>query len=306
MTEIRIPVPTLTVTPPPITPPMLAVTPPAVLMGHTALLDQMTLADISAWLTAKGYTVIQTPAPLPLAPEPPPPLLVPPTAPARTIAAYSDLSLVFVPANKTPAKFAPQFQTVTTPNGPGFAFVVADTDVTIWDNRMKAVLAKAGKLAFKNGETQQWDFAVYLPKQNIVTSWNGGVLWEFHSAGVSSGHHISLDNRGKEPAWRFGFQNAAGQKYTYGQKGETGPAVKFDTWHRLRINLKWSTAKDGFYTVRLNDTVVQNFTNVPTWFTADGGALPILQFGFYADIGAKVGATPAGTNQVTFAGITLT
>jgi len=226
------------------------------------------------------------------------------TAATSTIAQYSDLSLVF--ARRTyynPAvALPPDFQTVSTSFGPGFQFVVSDTtDVTLWDSTMKAVLAKVSNPIAMN-TTQQWDFSVYLPSQNVVTSWNGGVLWEFHTPGVSSGHTVELDNTGRgpggKPSFRFGYQTSAGAHYAY-----TYAALTFDAWHHCTIKVRWSTATDGFYQLSMDGTQYINHQNTPTVYAGDGGT-PFLQFGFYADIGAASGVASVGNSQVTIAGIT--
>jgi hypothetical protein len=225
------------------------------------------------------------------------------TAATSAIAQYSDLSLVF--ARHTyfnPAVALPSdFQTVSTSFGPGFQFVASDTtDVAPWDSAMKAVVAKANPADVAMNTTQQWDFYVYLPSQKIVTSWNGGVLWEFHTS-TSSGHHIGLDNTGRgptNPSFRFGRQDAAGENYAY-----TWAPLTFNTWHHFVINVKWSLGTGGHYQLSMDGTQYINFSG-PTTFSGEG--TPYLQFGFYADIGADTGVASVGNSQVTIAGITHT
>jgi hypothetical protein len=227
------------------------------------------------------------------------------TSAPGTIAQYSDLNLVF--ARKTyfsPAvALPPDFQTVSTSFGPGFQFVASDTtDVTLWDSAMKAVLAKKQTPVVMN-TTQQWDFYVYLPSQEIVTSWNGGVLWEFHTPNTSSGHNIALDNTGRgpggAPSFRFEYETVGGANYAYAFKWA---ALTFNAWHHFTIKVRWSLGSDGFYQAFLDGTPYQNFTG-PTVYAADNGT-PFLQFGFYADIGAANGVASVGNSQVTIAGIT--
>ena len=236
----------------------------------------------------------------------------PPPPPAGSISALSDLLLLF--ARKTfynPAvQLTPDFQIVTTPFGPGWQCVVSDTtDVTLWDNTMKAVLAKVNPGAGKDvamNTTQQWDAYLYLPTQGVVTSWNGGVLMEFHTPGVSSGHTVELDNTGRGPggagvpSFRFGFQHAAGANYLY-----TWAPLTFNTWHHVTIKVRWSLGTDGFYQLSLDGTQYVNHTGVPTVYSGDGGT-PFLQFGLYADIGTQVGVAGVGNSQVTIAGLTVT
>jgi len=237
-----------------------------------------------------------------------------PTAATGAIAQYSDLSLVFArhtyfnPAVALP----PDFQTVSTPYGPGFQFVASDTtDVTLWDSAMKAVLAKANWIAVAE-QTQQWDFYVYLPSQQIVTSWNGGVLWEFHSGGANSGNDVTLDNTGRgptNPSFRFGVETAGGGS---GTDAWTWAPLVFNAWHHFTINVKWSEGSDGFYKLTMDGTQYVNHTG-PTYYAADNSqtpagqnANPFLQFGFYADIGADNRVASVGNSQVTIAGITRT
>jgi hypothetical protein len=230
------------------------------------------------------------------------------TAATSAIAQYSDLSLVFArntyfnPAVALP----PDFQTVSTSFGPGFQFVASDTtDVALWDSAMKAVLAKANPADVAMNTTQQWDFYVYLPSQEIVTSWNGGVLWEFHTPSTSSGHNIALDNTGRgpggAPSFRFEYETVGGANYAY---AFNWAALTFNAWHHFTIKVRWSLGSDGFYQAFLDGTGYQNFTG-PTVYAADNGT-PFLQFGFYADIGSKNGVASVGNNQVTIAGINYT
>ena len=232
------------------------------------------------------------------------------TAATSAIAQYSDLSLVF--ARKTyynPAvALPPDFQTVSTVNGPGWQFAVSDTaDVAPWTNTMKAVVAKVNPNGGKDvvmNQSQQWDFWVYLPSQSIVTSWNGGVLWEYHTPGVSSGHTVELDNTGRgpggKPSFRFSFQTSAGQHET-----DTYAPLTFDAWHHCTIKVRWSLGSDGFYQLFMDGTQYVNHQNTPTVYSGDGGT-PFLQFGLYADIGAANGVASVGNSQVTIAGITNT
>jgi hypothetical protein len=236
------------------------------------------------------------------------------TAAPGAIAQYSDLSLVFArdtyfnPAVALP----PDFQTVSTSSGPGFQFVASDTtDVAPWDSALKAVLAKANWIAVAE-QAEQWDFYVYLPSQEIVTSWNGGALWEFHSGGTSSGHHVALDATGRgptNPSFRFGVETTGGAGYAY---SFTWAPLVFNAWHHFTINAKWSEGSDGFYKLTMDGTQYVNYTG-PTYYAADTSqtpagqnANPFLQFGFYADIGAKNGVASVGNSQVTIAGITYT
>jgi len=157
------------------------------------------------------------------------------------------------------------------------------------------------RLAVVMNTTQQWDFYVYLPTQEIVKSWNGGVLWEFHTPGNSSGNNICLDNTGRgptNPSFRFVHEGSG----TF-----TWVPLTFDNWHHFTINVRWSTGADGFYQASMDGVEYQNFTG-PTVFASDasgGDDTPFLQFGFYADIGASNGVASVGNNQVTIAGITV-
>jgi hypothetical protein len=223
-------------------------------------------------------------------------------APVNAISSFSDLLLVF--ARKTffnPAvALTPELQIVSTPHGPGWQCAVSDTtDVTLWDSTMKAVLAKVNPSGGKDvvmNTTQQWDAYIYLPSQSIATSWNGGVLMEFHTPGVSSGHTVELDNTGRGPgglpSFRFGFQNSAGANYSY-----TWAPLAFNTYHHVTIKVRWSLGTDGFYQLSLDGTQYVNHTGTPTVYSGDGGT-PFLQFGFYSDLGA-------GNSQVTIAGLTV-
>jgi hypothetical protein len=228
-----------------------------------------------------------------------------PTAATGTIAQYSNLSGAFVPAWISPVvAHPPELQTASTPYGQGFQFVVSDTaDVATWDSAMKDVLGQ--KFPDNNGpmltETPYtFNFYIYLPSQSIVTSWNGGVLWEFHTS-ASSGDHIGLDNTGRgptNPSFRFGRQSARGENYTY-----TYAPLTFNTWHQFTLNFKWSTGTDGYYQLSMDGKQYINFSG-QTIFSGEG--TPYLQFGFYADIGSKNGVASVGNNQVTISGITYT
>jgi hypothetical protein len=145
-----------------------------------------------------------------------------------------------------------------------------------------------------------WDFWLYLPLQSIVTSWNGGVLLEFHTS-TKSGHNIALDNTGRGPggAPSFRFSDASNGLYPI----EFGPAVTFDAWHHFHIDVHWSYNSDGFYTCILDGNTIINATG-PTASVAEG--VPWLQFGLYADIGSMNGVPSVGNSQVTIAGITST
>ncbi len=231
------------------------------------------------------------------------------TAATSTIAQYSDLSGAFVPAWISPAvAHPPELQTASTPYGQGFQFVVSDTaDVATWDSAMKDVLAQAfhsGQAPIPAETPYTFNLYVYLPSQKIVTSWNGGLLWEFHTPSTSSGHHIALDNTGRgptNPSFRFGRESSGGANYTYAY---TYAPLTFNAWHQFVINVKFSTGTDGYYQLSMDGTQYINFSG-PTMFAADHGN-PYLQFGFYADIGSKNGVASVGNNQVTIAGINYT
>jgi hypothetical protein len=227
------------------------------------------------------------------------------------ITQYSDLLLAFLDNTfiNPATTFLPELQTASTPYGPGFQFSVSDTaDVTLWDSTLKAVLVKVKTAGTKNvvmNKTQLWNFYIYLPSQSLVTSWNGGTLWEFHTPFNASGHTLELDNTGRgptTPSFRFGFETAGGASYTYAYNWAP---LTFNTWHHVTIYVRWSTGADGFYQAWLDGTRYMNRTGA-TVYTADNGT-PFLQFGLYADIGSQQNPVvpDAGTNQITYGGITL-
>jgi len=63
---------------------------------------------------------------------------------AGTVQTFADLSGAFVPQWISPVvNTVPELQAVSTPYGPGFAFVSQDSDVAIWNDTLKAVIAQA-------------------------------------------------------------------------------------------------------------------------------------------------------------------
>lgn len=260
----------------------------------------LNVTDVTTVLYAYQATgaSVATIASLNTPPTPPPPA-------GQSVTEYSDLTLVFLDHTSiAPAEHLPEFQTVSTPVGPGFAFSISDTtDVTPWDSGMKCVLAKMvnDKDPVVMNTTQTWNFYVYLPTQEIVTSWNGGVLWEFHTPGNSSGNNICLDNTGRgptNPSFRFVHEGSG----TF-----TWVPLTFNTYHHFTITVRWSTGSDGFYQASMDGVEYQNFTGATVFASDASGSddTPFLQFGFYADIGASNGVASVGTNQVTISGITV-
>lgn len=233
--------------------------------------------------------------PEPPQPEPP----QPETKPAPTIVTYNNLSGAFVPAWLKPVIAKPHLKTMSTPHGPGWDFICDAKDVTIWDKKMKAILAQWRHARSPINTTEQWDFRLNLPKQTFAskTFWNAGVLFEFHTD-TSSGHNLSIDNTGRgvggaNPSFRMGVQTALGNtfKYTWTDK------IIFDHWYHVIMLIRWTTAKDGFARIWIDGKQWVNHSG-PTCFANDGN--PYLQFGYYADL------AEGETNYSQFGAITRT
>lgn len=284
MSTSTLPVPP--VTPPPVNPPPCTVppvTPPALVIDNATLLAGIPDSEVVSYLEGKGYTVTEGGD----GPTPPDP------GQGTLIGTFSDLSGSFVPEWASPARAKnPQLLAAAdTSKGPGFDITVKDTDTTVWDNNMKAVLTQA-RGTTRVGQRQKWDFDLYLPSQRIATSWNGGVLIEWHTT-TSSGHCLNIDNTGRpnpgEISWRIGRQNKPGQNYEY----TWIPRIQFDAWSHWTYEIGWSTGNDGYIRVSKDGKKYVDF-NGPTCFAGEGD--PYLQYGWYADKGA-------GTNKVTITNV---
>jgi hypothetical protein len=234
------------------------------------------------------------------------------------IAKYSDFvgTLNSIPAGgwKAPSvDHLPQIQAVSTPYGPGWAFVVADTDHAIWystpTEQVKAVLLQTHLNDVVMGQAQSWEWYVNFPTQTVMNTWHTGLFFEFHTS-ADSGHNFALDNWTfpGHIVWRVTSVLPGGNVYAYGPltnpKGFTD--VTFDTWHHFRMDIKWSLAADGWKKVWIDGVQYQDFTGatVPT-----GVGTPYCQFGYYSDTAAggvyfdgAHGQVPV-TNRVTVGGV---
>ena len=206
------------------------------------------------------------------------------TAHAGPVQAFADLSGAFVPQWISPVvNTVPELQAVSTPYGPGFAFVAQDSDVAIWENDLKAVLAQVrNKVTI--GQAQKWSWNMMLPPPAQSTS---GLLIEWHTD-QSSGHHLTVEQDGRFHIFR---QSAPGYVYDV----EQGPSVPWGQWVAVEFDIKWSNGNDGYLKVTIGGVQYMNYSG-QTVFDAE---TPYLQFGWYGFLGH-------GTNQVEFGPITVT
>ena len=214
----------------------------------------------------------------------------PPPSPAGAIDSYDDLSAVFSPEWTSPAVAADGFSVVSTPYGDGFEFVVPDSKITPWDSTCKAILAVKRPATSPIGREQRWTFNMMLPTQSLTDTWHTGALWEFHTDSAS-GHHLALNS---DSTFRIAREIAMGDSIS-SYDITTGPAVRWDQWMTVNIEVKWSSSADGYYKVSIDHVPYVNATNVRTVF--DG--IPYLQFGWYAQRGAGI------TNRIQFGGILM-
>jgi hypothetical protein len=127
-----------------------------------------------------------------------------------------------------------------------------------------------------------------LPKQSLADTWHTGVLWEFHT-NTGSGHHLALNSNSTFRIARDIAPGASTSSYVF----TTGPAVPWDQWMAVTLEVKWSYSADGYYKVWMDGVQYVDATGVPTVF--DG--TPYLQFGWYAQRGAGI------TNRIQVGGI---
>ncbi len=202
----------------------------------------------------------------------------------ETVQTFADLSGAFVPQWISPVvNTVPELQAVSTPYGPGFAFVSQDSDVAIWNASLKAVLAQArNKVTI--GQAQKWSWNMMLPPPTQSAS---GLLVEWHTD-QSSGHHLTVEQDGCFHIFR---QSAPGYVYD----NEQGPAVPWGRWVAVGFDIKWSNGNDGYLKVTIDGVQYMNYSG-QTVFDAE---TPYLQFGWYGILGR-------GTNQVEFGPITVT
>ncbi|MGU3499868.1 heparin lyase I family protein [Mycobacterium sp. C31M] len=212
----------------------------------------------------------------------------PPLSHAATINGFGDLTAVFAPDWIQPATAADGFSTVSTPLGDGFEFIVPDSEISPWDSTCKSILAVKYPDTSPVGSAERWTFHILLPKQSLIDEWHTGVLWEFHT-NTSSGHHLSLSS---DSRFRIGRDiEPVGSRPAFDYT--TGPAVPWDRWIKVTMELKWSYSNNGYFKVWIDGVQYVNATAVATVFTGD----PYLQFGWYSTRGAGI------TNRIRFGGI---
>jgi hypothetical protein len=214
----------------------------------------------------------------------------PPTRPVEAIDGYDDLSAVFAPGWTSPAVAADGFSVMSTPYGDGFEFIVPDSKIAPWDSTCKAILAVKNPAPSPIGREERWTFNMLLPRQSLINRWHTGVLWEFHT-NTGSGHHLALNSDSTFRIAREIANGAAASSYVF----TTGPAVPWDQWMTVKLEVKWSSSADGYYKVWMDDVQYVDATSVPTVF--DG--IPYLQFGWYAERGFGI------TNRIQFGGILM-
>jgi|SRR5271166_1933103 len=203
----------------------------------------------------------------------------------RTIQTFADLSGAFVPQIMLSpvVSTVPELQEVSTPYGPGFAFVSQDSDVAVWNAKLKAVLANVQNVV-TIGQAQEWSWNMMLPPPTRPTS---GLLFQWHTD-QSSGHHLTVEPDGNFHIFR---QSAPGLVYDI----EQGPAVPWGQWVPVEFDIKWSNGDDGYLKVTIGGVQYMNYSGQTVF---DAGT-PYLQFGWY-------GYQGNGTNQVEFGPITVT
>lgn len=203
---------------------------------------------------------------------------------AGTVQTFGDLTGAFVPQWISPVvNTVPELRAVSTPYGPGFAFVAQDSDIAIWENDLKAVIVQVfNKVAI--GQAQKWSWNMMLPPP---TQWASGLLIEWHTD-QSSGHHLTVEQDG---CFHIGRQSAPGGVFDIAQ----GPAVPWGQWVAVEFDIKWSRGDDGYLKVTIDGTQYMNYSG-RTVFDA---LTPYLQFGWYGILGR-------GTNQVEFGPVTVT
>ena len=240
-----------------------------------------------------------TPPPASGTPSPPPPAPAPTTTGGTLISTISDLSNTFSPIPHGPAQAGGDYQSsggghiinVNTPFGTGFEVVVTPLDITLWNNDL---VTMTGDKAFPGriGKAEHWTWQMYIPRQQLVTDAQAGVLFEIGHTDSSSGHFISLAPNG---TLRISRQSAYGQYYSY----TDDIPVPWDRWFPVVMDLKYSAGSDGYLRVEIDGTQYLNYSG-PTWYN-DGE--PVMNFGWYRRMGH--GPTPI-TNTVRFADIRYT
>ncbi|MCW2589358.1 MAG: hypothetical protein JWQ86_1785 [Mycobacterium sp.] len=212
----------------------------------------------------------------------------PPPSLGEAVDGYDDLSAAFLPGWTSPAVAADGFSVVSTPYGDGFEFIVPDSKIAPWDSTCKALLAVKNPATSPIGREERWTFNMLLPKQSLADTWHTGVLWEFHT-NTGSGHHLALNSNSTFRIARDIAPGASTSSYVF----TTGPAVPWDQWMAVTLEVKWSYSADGYYKVWMDGVQYVDATGVPTVF--DG--TPYLQFGWYAQRGAGI------TNRIQVGGI---
>ncbi len=252
-------------------------------------------SDISTFRAAGALP----PPPASGTPSPPPPAPAPTTTGGTLISTISDLSNTFSPIPHGPAQAGGDYQSsggghfinINTPFGPGFEAVVTPRDTTLWNNDL--VTMTGGKaLPGRIGKAEHWTWQMYIPRQQLVTDGQAGVLFEIGHTDISSGHFISLAPNG---TLRISRQSAPGQYYSY----TDDIPVPWDRWFPVVMDLKYSAGSDGYLRIEIDGTQYLNYSG-QTWYN-DGQ--PVMNFGWYRRMGH--GPTPI-TNTVRFADIRYT
>jgi hypothetical protein len=222
---------------------------------------------------------------------------------------FSDLNSVFDPAfvaAPVPNNPVAHLQSMTTPYGPGFSFTCSDTDVAIWNSQAKIINNRVNNSGDPAGTVVQYTTYINLPSQTFSKTgytqngWFTGDLWEFHTNTTNPSIQVDVTNSpiAPTPAWRVMLPTDDNVSWT----DFYGPAITFNTWHQLVVQVYWSNTANGFHRWYIDGQLIANHTAANWW--SDAGN-PFIEYGYYAGRGGVTNYAQFGplTRQVFATGM---